>query len=290
LLQFGQLLHSQAKQLEQLCAEHCRAWGNRYAILGPLIRGLQLLHDHWAYRGVGRLRLQPADFCARICFEQDQIGAPVHELAGLANLLLVVVATHDTKLGIFDGSDTEEEGPPTLLDRPRPMSLGMADVFRDHIALAFASLSTPFPAWTPQFSEENLNRIHHLKACSGYAQVKYISLTCLECRDNAKWRHDLAAGAAAASRGWHSIFQPICRRNKAVHAAASLLLLMVCEVRPVATTVHSHQAWTTLRREFFRAAGIVGIQGGRPMLHMLLQGVNMRLVAAIQLEENQLAI
>ena len=244
-----------------------------------------MLHDHWAYRGVGTLRQQPADFCARIDFELNQASAPAFELAGLAGLLVTVVAEHDAQLGTFEGSDTEEEGPATLLARPSPMPMYMAEAFQRHIRLAFNSLHTPFLGWDLRFSEVNLRQLHFLRAHSGYAQVRYIALTCLATIEAAIWRHDLAAAASTASPGWHNIFAPICKRCKILRTMATLLLLGVCPVRSNATSVPSHQAWTTLRKEFLHAAAMLGLSGDRPMLQMLSQGVNLRHTATILLAQ-----
>ena len=90
---------------------------------------------------------------------------------------------------------------------------------------------------------------------SGYAQTRYVALTCLRAINAAQWRMELCAAAASVSRMWQRLFYNACKGNKVIRALAQLLLM---KTRP---TSHLADKWAGLRRDFWRAAQMAGPQG-----------------------------
>lgn len=255
---FSSLLTDSPSCLRQLQTEGALKAANRHALIGPVVRGLQLLHDHWAYRGVGTLRRERREFMANWDFQANQRKAPIHEMASLAAFLIRFVAHEDDALqrpdlsvGIYSGTD----GTGVFLVPPRHLAMSCANSCAAHVRIAYNSLHTPFPSWSEQFSELNLHYIHTLHTHSGYAQTRYLALTCLSAIDAARWRMELGAAASAVSRSWKSIFRNTCQGNKVVRALAQLLLM---KTRP---NSHLEDKWEGLRRDFWRAAQMVGPPG-----------------------------
>ena len=89
-LQITGLLGVDSHLVARLHAEGHPTWTLRHALLGPVVRCLHLLNDHWAYRGIGTLRQEPNFFLAGSLFVHQESRYPVHELQELARLILAV--------------------------------------------------------------------------------------------------------------------------------------------------------------------------------------------------------
>ena len=266
--QFGRLLSADTRRLHQLHAEHGHAWATRHKILGPVLRGLQLVHEHWAYRGVGSLRRELPSDAASTDFRQRQMMTPIHDLTSLAMVLLAYVAEHDVHEGAFDTSDTEDEGLPTLLRRPAPLRRATAVNFQADIQRAYSSLHRPSTHWTRQDSERNLQTIHMLRNHSGYAQVRHICLSCLTACEEAKWKHHLTTAAAAVSKSWHTLFGPWRRCNRtAFYLGAALLSNMT-------NTPTTTDPWQQLKADFLAASRFLNLEGSNAMLRELTQDID----------------
>ena len=164
-LVFNSLLTDRPACIHQLQAENTLKSANRHALIGPVVRGLQLLHDYWAYKGVGTLRREPHEFMAQWDFQASQRNAPIHEMTSLAAFLLLFVAYEDEALQQPDtviGVNRHKEDSPGLLVPPRRLTLSVAQSCAAHIRIAYKSLHTPFPSWNAQFSALNLHYMHIL--------------------------------------------------------------------------------------------------------------------------------
>ena len=257
-LVFKSLLAEGPALLHQLLEENSLKAANRHALIGPVVRGLQLLHDYWAYKGMGTLRREPHEFMAQWDFQDSQRKAPIHEMTSLAAFLLLFVANKDEapqQQDTVTGFVRDQDASSGLLVPPPKLTMAVAQTCAQHIRLAYNSLHTPFPSWNAQFSELNLHYIHILHAHSGYAQTRYIALTCLGAIDAATWSMDICAAAASVSRLWKCLFRKACRRNKVIRALAQLLLM---KTRPSSPLVDK---WAGLRRDLWRAAQIAGPPG-----------------------------
>jgi hypothetical protein len=191
-------------------------------------------------------------------FQANQRKVPIHEMTSLAAFLLLFVAHEDEALQQPDhsiGVNPEKDTSQALLVPPQQLTLSCAQTCAAHIRIAYNSLHTPFPSWNDQFSELNFHYIHILHAHSGYAQTRYVALTCLSAIDAARWRMELGAAAASVSRSWKCIFRDTCQGNKVVRALAQLLLM---KTRP---NSHLVDKWEGLRRDFWRAAQMAGPSG-----------------------------
>ena len=94
-LVFKSLLAKGPALLHQLLEDDSLKAANRHALIGPVARGLQLLHDYWAYTGMGTLRREPHEFMAQWDLQDSQRKAPIHEMTSLAAFLLLFVANKD---------------------------------------------------------------------------------------------------------------------------------------------------------------------------------------------------
>ena len=250
---FTEMLTEKPTLLRQLQAGWTHVWANRHAVISPIMRGLQLLHEHWAYEGVGLLRSEPAELGARWAFQSAQRRTPIHQMASLAEFLLRRFAHDDEARARADlelGLEGHDVYTPGLLVPPRRLDLATARIYIDHIRAAYNSLYGPFPAWNAQFSEQNQRYIHLICAHSGYPQTRYAAIACLAAIDAAKWRFEIGATAAQVSRLWRRLFQGTCKGNKVIRALAQLLLT---KTRPASSL---HDQWAALRRDFERAAAI----------------------------------
>jgi len=252
---FQQLLAEDPAWFRQIQAEHALHAANRHALLGPVVRGLQLLHDYWAYKGVGTLRREVRGFMTQWDFQASQRKAPAHEMTRLAAFLLLFVADQD-------GASQQAEAAPGLFSAyeesrsfvvpPPKLTQAMAQAYAQHIRTAYNSLHSPFAVWTAQSSEQNLLVLQALHHHSGYAQTKLVALTCLRIIKDAQWRLETVSSAAAVSRSWRNLFQTSCKGNKLVRALAQLILM---KTRPGANL---EDKWLGLRRDFWRAAQMAG--------------------------------
>jgi len=252
---FMALLAESPVWLGQIQAERTLHAANRHALLGPVVRGLQLLHDYWAYKGVGTLRSEVRGFMTQWDFQASQRKAPIHEMTRLAAFLLFFVADEDGAAqqtdaipGLFSASEESR----SLVVPPLKLTQAMAHAYAQHVRTAYNSLHSPFAVWTEQTSEQNLLVLQALHHHSGYAQTKLVALTCLRIIKDAQWRMETVSAAAAVSRSWRTLFQASCTGNKLVRALAQLILM---KTRPGSNL---EDKWLGLRRDFWRAAQMAG--------------------------------
>jgi hypothetical protein len=209
---------------------------------------------------------------------ERQRHTPVATCAGLATLLLHYVAAQDDADREQADSDTDDETkdyPNEFLVPPRRMTHSIAMMLGRHVELAYTSVERPFHGWDRTFSEANLRVIHHLRAHSGYAQVKYIVQTCMEALSTAADSMRTSAAAAAASVAWRELFSPACRQNQVTWHLVWLSL------RRMRSDAGNTDPWLALRQDFLRAAQDIGLLGGPPMLAGLRAGVNLPVLARV---------
>ena len=252
---FTELLTEKPGRLRQLQSVWTHLWATRHALVSPIVRGLMLLHEHWAYAGIGEHRSEEPAFLTRWTFECDQRRAPIHQMLSLAEFLLRRLARDDDALEQREhelGEEGHSNGKPGPLVPPRRLDRATASIYIEHIRAAYSSLSGPFSTWDRQFSEQNQRFIHQICAHSGYPQTRYVALSCLAAIDGAKWRLEVGAAASQVSRLWRSLFQRTCTGNKVIRALAQLLLT---KTRPASSLPDQ---WAALRKDFERAAAMTG--------------------------------